>query len=54
MAKPKTSNERERMYRQKYGLSESEARGSKTEADMKKAASRKSESRKSESRSSGR
>ena len=47
MAKPKTSKERERMYRQKYGLSESEARGAKTEADMKRAASRKTESRSS-------
>jgi len=47
MAKPKTGEERKRMYRQKYGLSESEARGAKTEADLKKAAERKSQRRSS-------
>ena len=47
MTKPKTSKERERMYRQKYGVSESEARGAKTEADLKRIADRKSEKRSS-------
>ena len=45
MTKPKTSKERERMYRQKYGLSESETRGAKTESDLKKIAERKTEKR---------
>jgi hypothetical protein len=55
MTKPKTDKERERVYRQKYGLSESEARGTKTEADMKRVAdTKRNESRKSESRSSSR
>ena len=43
--RPKTDADRKRMYAQKYGLSESEARKAKSEEDMKRIASRKTERR---------